>query len=146
LPFALIGIGLLTLLARLASRTTLYTLTNRRLVFRIGIALPTAINIPFTVISSVAARFEKNGCGDIVLSLNNDSRVAYSNLWPHVRPWHFTRPEPMLRLIPDAEQVGALVAAALKGEATPAMAMVASARPTEEARPAIISWGDVQTT
>ena len=49
LPVAMVGLGLLGLLAWLCSRTSVYTITNRRIVMRIGVALPTAINIPFGV-------------------------------------------------------------------------------------------------
>ena len=91
LPIALAGLGLLAFLSRLVSRTSLYTITNRRIVMRVGVALPTAGN-----------------------------RVAYSGLWPHVRPWELRRPQPMLRDIPRAVQVSetlrqALIAAAPAG-------------------------------
>jgi hypothetical protein len=146
LPLAALGLGLLLGLARLSSKTTIYTLTNRRLVFRIGIALPTAINLPFAVVAAAAARFERNGFGDIVLTLAGGHRIAYSNFWPHVRPWRFSRPEPMLRMIPDAERVAELVGAALRGE-SPSPVVATRPMPTQSSpQPKIISWGDVQTT
>ena len=39
--------------------------------------------------------------------------MAYSNLWPHVRPWHLSKPEPMLRDLPKAAQVARLLGDAL---------------------------------
>jgi hypothetical protein len=113
LPIALIGVGLLALLARLSARSTVYTITNRRVVMRIGIALPTAINVPFKLIGTASLRVGQAGHGDIPLALRGDERIAYSNLWPHVRPWHLARPEPMLRGIPDAAKVAELLGAAL---------------------------------
>jgi hypothetical protein len=146
LPLALIGLGLLALLAWLSGRTTLYTLTNRRVVFRIGIALPMAINIPFSAIASAGLRLGAGGTGDIVLTLNGGTRIAYSNLWPHVRPWRFKAPEPLLRTIGDAEAVASLLSAALRGEA-PAAARGASASSEEPARGRqAISWPTVQIT
>ena len=102
LTIALLGLGMLALLAWLCSRTSVYTITNRRIVMRIGIALPTAINIPFKVIAAAGLRCNANGAGDISLALMGADRVAYSNLWPHVRPWRLSRPEPMLRGIANA--------------------------------------------
>lgn len=119
LPIAAVGLGLLALLAWLCSRTSVYTITNRRVVLRIGVALPTAINIPFGVIGAAGLRLHAGGAGDIPLALTGANRVAYSNLWPHVRPWHFKNPEPMLRGIPQAGPVAELLGQALS-EALPA--------------------------
>jgi hypothetical protein len=119
LPVALIGIGLLALLAWLSSRTTVYTITNRRIVLRIGVALTTAVNIPFCVVSAAGFCPRAGGTGNISLALSGDHRVAYSNLWPHVRPWRLAAPEPMLRAIPQAAEVATLLAAALRDAALP---------------------------
>ncbi len=116
LPMAAMTLGLLGLLAWLCCRTTVYTITNRRVVFRIGVALPTAINIPFGVIDTAGFRPRAHGSGDIALTLRGADRVAYSHLWPHVRPWRLAAPAPMLRAIPDAAHVARILAAAL-GEA-----------------------------
>jgi hypothetical protein len=113
LPIALIGLGLLALLAWLSARTSVYTITNRRVVLRIGVALPTAINIPFKVIGGAKLGLHSNGAGDIPLALIGAERMAYSNLWPHVRPWRFANPEPMLRSIPDAQRVAQVLSNAL---------------------------------
>ena len=80
---------------------------------RIGVALPTAINIPFTMIGAAGLRTDANGNGDIALKLAADDRMAWSNFWPHVRPWHLSKPEPMLRCIPDVQAVAGLLADAL---------------------------------
>jgi hypothetical protein len=42
--------------------------------------------------------------------------MAYSNLWPHVRPWRLANPEPMLRSIPEAERVAQILSNALVAE------------------------------
>ena len=113
LPIALVGLGLLALLAWLCSRTTVYTITNRRVVLRIGVALPTAINIPFKAIGGAKLGLHSNGVGDIPLALVGEERMAYSNLWPHVRPRRLANPEPMLRSIPEAERVAQILSNAL---------------------------------
>ena len=38
---------------------------------------------------------------------------AWLLLWPHVRPWRMRHPEPMLRSLPDAAHVAAILAPAL---------------------------------
>ncbi len=117
-PTLLIGVGALALLALfgwLAARTTTYTITNRRVVMRIGIALPVTFNLPFTMIEGAGLRRFADGSGDLPLQLRPGVRVAYLHLWPHARPWHVTRPEPMLRSIPEAATVASVLAHALVG-------------------------------
>ena len=104
--FSLVGLALLTGIAALAARSTVYTLTDRRLVIRQGIALSSALNLPFTVLRSADLRERGDGTGDIALSLLPDQRVSYLWLWPHVRPWRINQPQPMLRSLPDATLVG----------------------------------------
>jgi hypothetical protein len=146
LPFVMVGLGLLALLAWLVGRTTLYTLTNRRVVFRVGIALPMAINIPFSKIAAAGLRLGADGTGDIVLTLVGGSRIAYSNLWPHVRPWRFRAPEPLLRTIGDAEAVATLLSAALRGDVPAGARSVSAPLPEQAAKPQVISWRSVQIT
>ena len=118
LPLALLALGILTLLAWLSSRTTVYTLTDKRLVMRVGIVLSVTFNLPLRVINAAALRPASHGTGDIALTLAEGDRIAYLQLWPHARPWRVRRPEPMLRVVPDAARVGQLLAditAALAG-------------------------------
>jgi hypothetical protein len=113
LPLAAIALGLLALFAWLVARTTVYTLTNRRVVMRIGVALSMTLNFPFRVIASADLVTFANGAGNLPLKLGSADHLAYLVLWPHVRPWRFARPEPMLRCIPDAARVAKLLADAL---------------------------------
>jgi hypothetical protein len=105
---------LLVLLGYLAARTTVYTITSRRLVMRIGIALPMTLNLPFKVIASAAARINSDGTADIPITLAPPNRLAFLILWPHCRPWTLRRPEPMLRSVPDGARVAEILAGALK--------------------------------
>ena len=103
----------LTVLAWLLARSTVYTITNRRLVMRFGVALPMTVNVPFSVVESVASTVDANGFGGIALKLLGEDRIAYLNLWPHARRWQFARPQPMMRAIPDVASVSEIISNAL---------------------------------
>ena len=103
---AIIALGLLALTAKLSANTTLYTITNKRIVMRIGIVLTLSFNLPLRWIQSANVKPHDNGYGDIALDLKGEDRIAYLNLWPHARPWEITKPQPMLRNIADIENVG----------------------------------------
>ena len=110
---AVAAVALLTLLAYLSSRTTLYTVTNRRVVIRHGIALPMTINLPFSIIEAGALKTAADGHGEIALALDKQTRVGYMLTWPHVRRWHITRPQPALRGLQDAAGVAMLLTDAM---------------------------------
>ncbi|WP_170937291.1 MULTISPECIES: photosynthetic complex putative assembly protein PuhB [Rhodomicrobium] len=110
---AAICTGILCGLAYATARTTIYTITSERLVLGIGIALPMAINIPYRIVEQAAARIYPGGYGDLPVTLRKGEVISYLVLWPHARPWRVSRPEPMLRGIPDAAVVSALLAHAL---------------------------------
>lgn len=105
-------LGLVTGFCILAARTTLYTITNRRLVLRVGVALPTTVNIPFASIRNAGLRPGRGG-GDIHLALLPPHRVSYAGLWPHLRGLRLAQPQPVLRALPDAEVAGRILARAL---------------------------------
>ncbi len=111
--FAL-ALGLLASIAYFSARETVYTITNKRLVMRFGVALTMTVQIPFTKIASAGLRTYGDGTGDIPVSLIETERVSYVVMWPHVRPWRIRRPEPMLRCIKDAAAVADILAQALQ--------------------------------
>lgn len=104
------GVALLHLLAWGSARTTLYTLTNRRIVMRIGMAVPKCINLPLGMIETAGFASGPGGAGDMPLTLVGAPKLGFLALWPHARPWRLVRPEPMLRAVPDGAQVAALIA------------------------------------
>ena len=111
------GLGVLAVailygLATISSRTTLYILTNDRLILRIGMAIETRVNVPLKHVKSANLREHKDGFGDIAMNLSGDRLLGYALLWPHARPWRFASPEPMLRAVPDAQALAALLAKA----------------------------------
>lgn len=105
LPLAALALGLLALFAWLSARTTVYTLTSRRIVMRIGIVLTVSYNLPLVRIDAALRQ------GDaIALELERGTRIAWLHLWPHARPWHLRRPQPMLRGLADAQALSRLLA------------------------------------
>ncbi len=109
---AVIGVSLLHLLAWATARATIYTLTDRRIVLRIGIALPKCINLPLRIIGNVDLRPRQAGTADLAIKLTSQQRLGYLALWPHARPWHVSEPQPMLRAVPDSEKVATMLARA----------------------------------
>lgn len=111
-PLAVLCLGILVVLARLTARTTVYTITTRRVVMRIGIVLTLTFNIPFRRIAAADLRLDADGHGDVPLTLVDGERIAWLNLWPHCRPWKLATPQPMLRGIPRAAEVAAILGTA----------------------------------
>jgi len=112
------AVGVLCAIAWLSARSTVYTLTSRRLVFRIGIALPTCINVPLKIVETAALKLHADGTADIPLQINRSGKMGWLMLWPHARPWKLAAPEPMLRAVPEGARVSALLARTL-AEAVP---------------------------
>jgi hypothetical protein len=108
-----VTVGLLCLVAWASARATVYSLTNRRLVIRHGIALPMSLNIPLRLIDRMALSRHADGSGDIALGLPRGQRIGYLLNWPHVRPWRFAQPQPTLRALADAPRVAALMGRAV---------------------------------
>jgi len=107
----------LMLYAWAISRSTVYTLTDKRLVLRTGLALPLTINIPFARIEAAAVAAKPDGSGDISVSLIGKDRLAYLVLWPHARPWRLARAEPSFRALADVQKVAQMLARALAASA-----------------------------
>lgn len=106
------AIGVLAMIAYFSARTSVYTITNKRLVMRVGIVLSITYNLPFKRIASAGLRRLSNHKGDIPVVLMPGDKIAYAHLWPHVRPWRFARTEPMLRSIEDPQHVAQILTAA----------------------------------
>jgi cytochrome b561 len=102
-------VAMFALFAWGVGRTTVYTLTSKRLVLRIGVALNKCVNLPLSQIDSANLKMLGNGHGNIVVDLKGMPRLGYLMLWPHARSLRFVRPQPMLRAIPDARNVAAML-------------------------------------
>lgn len=103
------GLALLWLLADLTARTTVYTITDQRVVMRIGIVLSLTFNLPLRRIASAQVRRRPDGAGDLVLELLPDDKIAYAHLWPHARPWRLSHPQPMLRALAGIDEPATLL-------------------------------------
>lgn len=115
LPFLILGLvacAIIYVIAYVQARSTVYTLTNKRVAMRIGAALTMTLNLPYTWIGTAKLELTKSGHGTLAFELIGDSRVSYLMTWPHVRPWYISRTQPALRSIPDAEKVAAIFAEA----------------------------------
>lgn len=112
---AVIGtaIAILAGIAYLYAKGTVYTITNRRLVLRFGIALPITIQIPFTKIGAAGLRLHRDGTGDIPVEVIDKTRISYLIMWPNVRPWRVGKPQPMLRCLSDADAAAEILSNAL---------------------------------
>ena len=131
---AVSAIFILAVLARLIARTTIYTITNRRVVMRIGVALPISVNLPFKAIRSAGAALRADGTGDVALEVEDLGRLSYFHLWPHARAWHVRKAQPSLRAVADAQNVAALLSRALHtaaGTADKAVRPAAAALPAD---------------
>lgn len=97
-------------IARAQARATVYTITNARVLMRIGAALSVTFNIPFTQVASASLDLRRGGVGTIAMQTLGDTRLSYLILWPHVRPWRMNPTEPALRCIADAARVAQILA------------------------------------
>ena len=113
LPLAVLALGVLAATAWLISRTSVYTITDRRVVMRIGVVLSVTFNLPYAKIEAAALHANQDGSGDVMLTLEGTDQIAYAHLWPHARPWHVKRTQPMLRALADARQVASILSVAL---------------------------------
>lgn len=113
-PLALAAGAILTGIAYLSARTTMYTITSQRIVMRYGMAVPLVLNIPFSRIESAALGVHGEGGGSVPFKLRAGERIGYMVLWPHARPGYYSNPQPMLRCLPDAEKAAAVLGRALE--------------------------------
>jgi Bacterial PH domain len=140
-PLALAALAILAVMAWLTARTTVYTITDRRIVMRVGIVLSVTFNLPFRVIQSAGLLTHADGTGDIPIALAGEDRISYLHLWPHARPWRVARPQPMLRCVPDAAGVAAILSRAVAASQGTVVRQVARAPvvevPAAENRPLV---------
>jgi hypothetical protein len=110
---AFVGL-LLCSIGYIQARSTVYTITNRRVVMRIGAALTMTLNLPFTKIDNAAVAKKRGGFGNIAFETSGNTKFSYFVLWPHARSWYFGKPQPTLKCIPDIEKVSSILGEAAK--------------------------------
>ena len=112
---ALAVFGVCALFAWAISRTTTYELTNERCVLHYGVALTANLSIPLRRIATVGLHTRGDGTGDILLIPKPGGRLRYVKLWPHARPWRWSRAEPMLRGVPNVTDIAMAISVAASG-------------------------------
>lgn len=137
LPLVALALGIAVGLAQLCARTTVYTVTDKRVTMRVGIVLNLTFNLPFSRIASAGLRKTGSDSGDIPLTLAGNDQIAYLHLWPHARPWRIAKTEPMLRCVPGVEHVAQVLVQALS------RAHGLEARATAAAMPADVTKGEL---
>jgi len=133
------ALGILSLMAWLTARTALYTLTNKRVVMRIGVVLTLTFNLPLRMLSGASLKTNPDGSGDIALKLAGNDHIAWLNLRPHARPWVLRHPEPSLRCIPDVVAVGERVLQAWQAVNPQVPVMLGDMVPVQSLRPTVPS-------
>ncbi len=113
----LVPIALAYLYAYASSRGTVYSITDRRVVLHIGLALPVTLNLPLERVSSVDVRAGAGRSGDLSLTLAGTDRFSYVVLWPHARPWRFSPAQPTMRGLADVEQPAQILGRVLASSA-----------------------------
>ena len=120
LRFACMAGGALGILAGVAwalARSTTYTITTARVVMEFGAAFEKTVQIPFAKIASASVATQHDGTGDLVMTLLPDAKVSYLLMWPNVRPWHVSRPEPAFRAVENGAAVAQILGRALAASA-----------------------------
>lgn len=95
--------------ARAIADGTTYAITDRRLVMRFGVVFPMTINLPLHFVQGASARQFADRTGQIAVQLGSAQKLAWIVLFPHVRPWTFNQPEPLLRGLRDPVKVGEIL-------------------------------------
>ncbi len=114
-PFIVAGLvacAIIYGIAYVQAKSTVYTLTNKRVAMRIGAALTMTLNIPYTWIGTAKLELKKSGHGTLAFETIGETRLSYLMTWPHVRPWYMSRTQPALRCIPNAGDVAEIFAEA----------------------------------
>ena len=141
---AVVAVGVLAGYARLVAKSTLFTITSKRIVIRTGVALPVTINLPFSRIESADLRTRRNGNGDIAVCAERASRPSYMLLWPFIRPFRVIRVQPVLRGIDEATSAARVLAEAMETAAAVAEPAAVDRQPPRREKPAAVpeSWSD----
>lgn len=110
---ATVLIGMLELFAWAVGKTTLYTITSRRVVIRFGVAFSMTLNLPFKQMNALSLADLGGGAGHVAIQLLPGHRLSWLLQWPHVRAWRFADPEPSLICLGDAKKAADILALAI---------------------------------
>ena len=112
LPFFLSGIFASIILIGLAATqtySTVYIITENRVIIKTGAALSFLISMPFKKIKEVNLHKRGASIGTISFELLSEKRVPYISCWPSVRPWKFKRTQPAFSCIGSVDEVATIL-------------------------------------
>lgn len=112
-PMVIVVMGILCGYAYMVQRTTVYSITSERVVFRTGVAFSITATIPFNLIRSADLTEDPDGSGILTIEVERGHRVSWVMFWPHVRPWRLTEPHPAFRSVRDVAIVAGILSDAL---------------------------------
>ncbi len=92
-------LGALWAWAYMSAKASMYTITNKRVVMRVGVVFSLTFNLPLKQIVGAHELHRSGGTSDLSLTLKKEDRIGWLHLWPHSRPWVLNQPEPTLRCI-----------------------------------------------
>ena len=112
LPFFLSGIFasiILIGLAAIQAYSTVYIITENRVIIKTGAALSFLISMPFKKIKEVNLQKRGTSIGTISFELLSKKRVPYISCWPSVRPWKFKRTQPAFSCVGSVDEVATIL-------------------------------------
>ncbi|MDJ0614924.1 MAG: photosynthetic complex putative assembly protein PuhB [Rhizobiaceae bacterium] len=130
---ALVVFAIIRWYANAVAKTTVYTITDKRVVMRFGIALPVTFNYPFAQVrgANLVETFDDHG--NITLELAEHSKLSWAILWPHARPWKLTKPEPAMRSVSNLKDTAKVLSAQLHAfHSKPVPRQTQSLEPTKQ--------------
>ncbi|MFP1633806.1 photosynthetic complex putative assembly protein PuhB [Zhengella sp. ZM62] len=111
---AALAIGLIEAFAWGVEKTTLYTVTNERIVMRFGVALSMTLNLPYRQIDAASLRSLGGDAGSISIALAPGHRVSWLVQWPHARFRRVGQVEPAMICLTDAHNVASIMRTAIE--------------------------------
>jgi hypothetical protein len=109
--------GIFEFLARAVARTSVYAITSKRVVLKLGVVLPMTINVPLSALRDAGVARFRDGSGQLSLSLLPEQRLAYIALWPHCRVFSVNQPQPLLRGLTNPDEVANVLRDAIVADA-----------------------------
>jgi len=112
LPFFLSGIFasiILIGLAAIQAYSTVYIITENRVIIKTGAALSFLISMPFKKIKEVNLQKRGASIGTISFELFSKKRVPYISCWPSVRPWKFKKTQPAFSCVRSVDEVATIL-------------------------------------
>lgn len=138
----LVGLAIMMTIAWATARTAIFTLTQKRIVMRYGVAIRKYVNLPLDQIAAADLRMIGKDHGDIALTATGRG-VGYIYLWPFARPMKLVPAYPSLRALPEADAVARKIADAFAAHKGKTAAAPPSAAPQPASPATAVTAGDL---